>query len=740
MSAIHRTRPSLVGAALLVPALATALLAPDVIAQPAAATPEATPTLSASRLPTAPPVLDGDVSGDAAWATAQVARGFVQSRPNDGSPASEQTDVYLGFDDTHLYVGVICHDRDPDGIVVSEGQRDASLKDTDSFQMLLDTFDDDLTAFVFGTNPAGIQVDGHVTRDGLGENGGNGSFDLNWDGAWQVAARLFAGGWSAEMAIPFRTLRYPSGGPQTWGINFQRNIRRHNEAAFWSPIPRQFEFTRVSLAGTAEGLEPPPQRVVQLTPYALAETSKGLDGTSRSDDDFDAGFDLKVGLNPSLTLDVTYNPDFAQVEADVQQINFDRFGLFFPEQRPFFLENAGLFRAGVPAEVELFFSRRIGLGADGREIPIDGGVRLTGQSGRTHVGVLYMQTDGIEGLDTENDFGVARITQDLGERSSIGLIFTSREGNGSDNYGRTYGLDGHWGVSQKLDLKGFVARTDTPGLDGDDHAFRLGMDWKTETLVASLNVAEVGENFNPELGFLWRTGGYRKADGFVLYRYRPEKMGKLLELQPHVYHRSYWDFDDNQDTSYTHVDNHWVFKNGAEIHTGVNFHRERVKAPFQVAGGVTVPVGLYSWEAAQFGAFTDRSAPIGAGIGGIVGGFFGGDRVTLSPSFRFRSGEQLKGELVYSHNEIKLPEGDFETDLGRFRLSYAFTPKKFIEGLVQYNNTTDQWSTNIRFGWLDDAGTGLYVVYNGIEETGVGAAEPQRRWIVKYSKMLDLFK
>lgn len=698
----------------------------------------APPALDISRIEAAP-TLDGTVLGDPAWSGRQAATEFVQSAPNEGEPATETTQVFVSFDDDHLYIGVVCHDRESNGIIVAETARDAPLKDTDSFQILLDTFNDDKSGFVFGTNPSGLQYDGQVTRDGLGETGAVGSFNLNWDGVWQVEAKTFDGGWSAELAIPFRTLRYPPGTPQSWGFNIQRNIRRKNEKVFWAPIPRQFELTRVSLAGQLNNVEPPHQKLLQLTPYVLAELQEGRNGSSRSEDDFEAGFDLKYGLTHSLTLDVTYNTDFAQVEADVQQINFDRFNLFFPENRPFFLENAGLFSVGVPFEIELFFSRNIGIGSAGQEIPIDGGVRLSGQAGKTHVGVLFMNTDSVDGQDTANDFGVARISHDIGERSSIGMVFTSREGRGADNHGRTFGLDGQWGVSQKLDVKAFVARTETPDLDGDDHAFRLGADWKTETLIASLNVAEVGENFNPELGFLWRTGGYRKADGFVFYRHRPENLGKILELQPHIYHRTYWDLDDIQETSYTHIDNHWVWKNGAEVHTGINLNRERVKVPFQIANGVVVSAGRYRWEEAQLGAFSDRSAPFSVGIGSIIGGFFGGDRIILSPSIRYRSGEKFTSELTYERNDIDLPEGDFETDLGLLRLSYAFTPKIFVEGLVQYNNTTDQWSTNVRFGWRDAANTGLYVVYNGIEETGFSAAEPQRRLIVKYSRLLNIF-
>lgn len=734
LSAVTRGLASLLGLALFLlsfPALA------DEPADPGPASADR-PTASASRVTTAP-VLDGDVANDPAWKSVTPATGFVQTQPDAGEPASEKTEVFLAFDDRHLYIGVICHDRQPEGIIVADSRRDASLDNTDSIRILLDTFDDDQAAFVFGTNPAGIQYDGQVSRDGTGENTGSGSFDLNWDGAWKVASRVHDGGWSAELAIPFRTLRFPEASPQTWGLNLQRTLRRHNEIALWSPVPITVDWLRVSLAGNLDGVEVPRQRLVQFTPYVLARDSDGF--ADEDADDFDAGFDLKVGLGPSFTLDATYNTDFAQVEADVQQINFDRFNLFFPEKRSFFLENSGLFRVGVPAEIELFFSRRIGIGPNGQEIPIDGGLRLTGKSGRTNVGVLYMATDEEPGGAFEDEFAVLRLAQDFGERSSVGLLITSREGSDpsvDDDYGRTFAVDGRWGYSQKGRVEAFAAKTDTPDAVGDEYAFRLGTTWLGELWAASVNYTEVGEGFDPQVGFLARKD-FRKADAFVLRRIRPEGWGKIHELQPHIFYRGYWDFDGNHETGYLHVDNHWVWENGAEVHTGVNFHHELVKVPFEIFPGVIVEAGSYDFEAAQFGAFTDRSAPLGVGVGGIVGGFFGGDRVQISPSFRFRRGEKLQGELAWAHNEIDLPGGDFETDLGRLRLSYAFTPRIVLDGLVQYNDSTDQWSSNIRFSWRDDANSGLYIVYNDIRDIGDTDFESQRRWIVKYSYRFDFF-
>jgi len=688
-----------------------------------------------------PPTLDGDVLSDPAWAGLAAATGFIQTTPSEGEPASEKTEVFVTFDGETLFIGVVCHDRDPDGIIISDSRRDAALEETDSFRMVLDTFGDRETGYIFGTNPSGLQYDAQVARDGEVQIGSSGGFDLSWNGDWKVAAQIFEGGWSAEFAIPFRTIRFARENPQTWGLNFQRNIRRRKESSFWAPLPRQFGLDRVSRAGSLEGIEVPYQRYLQVTPFVLAESQEGGDGTSSREEDLEAGFDLKYGITPSLALDATYNTDFAQVEADVQQINLDRFSLFFPEKRPFFLENSGIFRVGVPTELELFFSRRIGLGPGGTEIPIDGGARLSGKAGKTNVGLLYMRTDSVEDVAPENDFAVVRLRRDLPNCSSVGMLVTSREGHGSFegqvDEGQTYAVDGRWGIGDHGGLNAFLAQTDTPGAQEDEYAFRVGGRWDSDTWVMAANYTEVGEDFKPEVGFVNRTG-YRKPDLFVLRRHRPKDLWGLHEIRPHFFYRSFFAFDGFHESGFLHVDNHWEFKNGHEIHTGVNFRREGVREPFEIFRGIEVPVGVYEHAELQLVGWTNRGAPLGFEMTVVAGGYFGGDRLLIAPSFRFRSGEKFNGEIAWRYNDIDLEDDAFEANLGRLRLSYSFTPKIFLDGLLQYNNSLDEWSSNIRFGWQEDSGTGLYVVYNEIQEIGRNTLPAQRRLIIKYSRLFNL--
>ena len=391
----------------------------------------AVPEMQAHKLATAP-LIDGVVVGDEAWTGAIPATGFRQVQPNDGQSASQKTEVFIGYSDSSLFIGVIAYDDNPAGIIVTDSRRDSSLDDTDAFLVIIDGLLDRQNGFMFGTNAAGIEYDAQITKEGSGDFGsGGGAFNLNWDGSWTVKSQIGDHGWSAEFEIPFHTLRYRSGDVQDWGINFRRNIRRNNEVAYWAPLDRNQDLQRVSEAGTLKGVEPPSQRNLQFTPYVLSIARRGGELTD-TETDSDVGFDLKYSMTPSLTLDLTYNTDFAQVEADELQLNLDRFALFFPEKRPFFLENAGQFGVGNGGEVELFFSRRIGISDAGSVIPVEGGARLSGKVGeRTNLGLLYMSTESVAGIAPGNDFAVARFSQELSNRSSIGAIYVGRDGDGS---------------------------------------------------------------------------------------------------------------------------------------------------------------------------------------------------------------------------------------------------------------------------------------------------------------------
>ncbi|MGE3510243.1 MAG: DUF5916 domain-containing protein [Vicinamibacterales bacterium] len=701
------------------------------------------------------PSLDGDVANDVVWQQAAPIGWFLQYQPNEGQPVSETTEVRMVFTRDTLYVGVICYDREPDAIIVADSRRDSSLDNSDSFRMIFDTFRDRQNGFVFGTNPAGIEYDAQVTNEGQGGGGlqgqssGSGSgFNINWDGAWEVRTKTTEIGWMAEFAIPFKTLRYPEGSNQTWGVNFQRNIRRRNEESYWARIPRQFNLNRVSIAGTIGGIEPPTFRNFKLIPYMLGQLNtvgeRPVNGVTLGN----VGGDAKYNLTPSLTLDATYNTDFAQVEVDDQQVNLDRFNLFFPEKRPFFLENAGFFSVGNPGEVDLFFSRRIGLSSSGQAIPLYGGGRVSGKVGLWNVGALNMQTEEAPGFAVpSNNFGVLRLSRELPNRTAVGGIFINRQGFGTlarnDDFNRTFAVDGKLGVGRSHTVSGFLAKTQTPGRVGRDHAMNLRARILYPKYDFDLGYQEVGDAFNPEVGFLTR-GGYRKPDVRLFTRFRPKKFLRLQEIRPHATYRGFWGFDNFHETGYAHIDSHWQFKDSSEIHTGMNLTHEGVRTPFEIFPGVIVPPGMYDHQEAQLVFTTNQGAPISLNLQTYIGGFFGGSRVTTNPTLRIRTSETFNMEMAYSRNDVKLPQGEFVTNLLRTRVSYAFSARMFVQSLVQYNDRADIWSVNLRFGWLQAANTGLFVVYN--DARGLYELFPDRplrtdrSLIIKFSRMFDVLR
>jgi len=719
-----------------------------------------------------PPLLDGEVLSDAAWQIAAPITGFWQTTPDEGLPATQNTEVRVLFTNDTLYFGVVCFDQDPQRIIVSDSRRDSPLDDTDSFQIILDTYHDKQNGFVFGTNPAGIEYDAQVTNEGQSEAanvrqqaGAVGGFNINWDGAWEVRTKVSEIGWCAEFAIPFRTLRYKKGESQTWGMNFQRNIRRRKEVAFWSPLPRQFTLFRLSQAGVLRGLKIASQRNLKVMPYVLGESKfHALDQLERDHWHGDFGADVKYSLTPGLTLDATYNTDFAQVEVDDQQINLDRFNLFFPEKRPFFLENAGMSSVGSPGEVEIFFSRRIGLDANGQAVPIIGGARVSGNVGPSTIGFLNMQTETRGDTLPANNFTVARFKQELPHRSNLGAIFVNRQGTGTpatgalapqSDYNRTLGLDGKLGFGKFGQVTGFVARTFTPRVSAEQYAYKLGTTYDSQAWLLSFNYTEVADFFNPEVGFLQRrqgglrdangnliARGYRKPDGLIFHRFRPKNILGLHEVRPHVSYRGFWDFAGFQESGFLHIDNHWEWKNGYEIDTGINFTREGVKEDFRIFPGVVVPKGTYDNKEVIAVFYTNQGARASMRTTLTVGGYFSGHRVSVSPSVKLRSGETFNTEVIWDRHDIDLPQGSFITNLIRWRSSYSFTPRLFAQALLQFNDRADLRSTNLRFGWLQSANTGLFIVYN--ETHGWDDARedllPERQFTLKYSRLFDVLQ
>ena len=748
----------------------SSLLVAAVLASPTATVAQQAPTTSAALI-SAAPVIDGHLD-DAAWSGVMRITGFTQSEPGEGQPVSQRTEVRIAQDGEALYVAAWLYDSDASGIVFGQTLRDASLNESDAFVVLLDTYRDHQNAFVFGTSPAGIEYDGQVAGEGQAGGPGNGrqqrgstgGFNLNWDGSWEVATSTDAEGWYAEMRIPFSTLRYGSSGTQEWGLNFERKIRRNSEEAMWAQIPRQFDLYRISMAGTL-ALDAPARRAFTVSPYLLADGFKNYEvANPEVDYGRQVGGDAKIGLNQSLTLDLTVNTDFAQVEVDDQQVNLTRFSLFFPEKRAFFLENAGTFAVGTSQNAELFFSRRIGL-SGGQEVPIQAGARLSGKVGDFQIGLLNIQTDDVVGIDEDtglsdvvapaNNFGVLRAYKEMGNRTQLGGILVSRFNTAdTDDYNITYGVDGRLGIGEALTLDGWIGLTTTPmetgevdtreGFNNGEYGFEgtgtyITRDWQNTT-----GYRQIGEDFNPEVGFVNRRA-YRHVNARIMRHLRTEGTPWFREFRPHISYNQFFSLDGFSESYLIHTDSHFAFENGAFFQfPGFNLTGEGLQEPFEIREGIVIPAGSYNNAEWSFRYNTNQGAPLSVSGGWTLGGFYSGTQFRPNADIVYRHGDKLAATLKLNYFDVRLDEGSFKTAVVGLNASYSFTPRIYLQANLQYNDDTEDVGTNVRLGWLDTAGTGLFIVWNDtnhhgmFERTGILAGPRQRQLVIKYSRLFDL--
>ena len=733
------------------------------------------PTTATALEVTESPRVDGRLD-EAVWRQAAAMTDFTQRLPSDGQPASEQTEVRVLFDGQAIYVGVWAFDSQADAITYGERIRDYEVNQSDAIVFVLDTYNDDQNGFVFGTTPTGIEYDGQVANEGRGggrfqgggfnsrqrfQSGSGGGFNKNWDGSWTVATTTDGEGWYAEFRIPFNTLRY-AGDAEIWGFNVMRRIRRLNEESFWTPVPREFNLYRLNYAGDLEGLRPPFRRLATVTPYLLGSTARDYANAADFIQDGNVGGEVKFQVTQGLTLDVTYNTDFAQVEVDDQQLNLTRFSLNFPEKRPFFLENAGFFSVGGGG-ADLFFSRRIGI-AGGQPVPIRGGARLSGRTAGLNVGLLHIETRAEDELADAHGYSVARLAKELPNRSRVGGLFVNKGGPDGD-FNRTYAADVSVGVGEALTISSFVSRTDDAESADDEYALDLSGNYSSRDWTVTAQAREIGEGFNPEVGFLPRRG-YRYYQGHVMYKIRPDSssvssgrqrpMSWLREIRPHISWFTYQSRKTGveqgfEESARIHIDSHWEWPSGAQIHTGANFNTEGIYAPFQILGtDVTIPVGTYrGWES-QIVMNSNAAARFSATSRINFGSFLTGNRWGGNGSVTFRPNASFSTSARINYFNVDLPQGQFETVLLGMNFGYFFTPRIYVQSLVQYSNQADSWSANLRFGWLNTAGTGLFIVYNDVQGFGypdglnpdggrfVESGTLARSFIVKFTRQFNV--
>jgi hypothetical protein len=692
-----------------------------------------------------PIVLDGALD-DEAWAAAEATGDFLQAEPNDGQPASEPTEVRIAFDREALYIAVYCRDTDPAALIVNDIRKDFAQGEQDSFEVLLDTFADRRNGFVFITNPEGARSDTQIANEGREVN-------QSWDAVWRVASKRQDDGWTAEIWIPFKTLRFEPGEGRTWGVNFARRIRRKNEVAYWSPVPRAYSIYRASQDGNLLGLPNVDQgRNLRLKPF-FATSSTRATGAGSFDGDADVGLDVKYGVTPALTLDLTVNPDFAQVEADEQQVNLTRFSLFYPEKREFFLENSGIFYFGdIPRNTRLssrfrppeedlllFFSRRIGLTDQGEQIPILGGARLTGRAAGFGVGLLSIQTDDTAALPSTN-YTVVRARRDVLQNSDVGVIVMNRQSSESGDYNRVVGADANFRFLKYLSWNSFLVKSETPGRSGGDLAWKTSLGWEDNLHHYQYSVLNVDEDFQADIAFVRRTG-VRKHFVDAGIRPRPRFLRKFgfREFHPHNRLNRYTDLDNDLVT----MSDHWAmslfFERGGFIEYAVNPRMDTLAVPFRVQPTVSIPVGRYEWNEYQLTVELDRSRMISGSATLTNGGFWDGTQSSQRVALVIRPSYRLLFDLAIQRNDIELrtPAAAFTTTLVAARTSYSFSTNMFLDSLLQYNSDAKQFNANVRFNLIHRPLSDLFVVYNEQQFTDRPDVVPGRAVILKYTHMLS---
>ncbi|MBI4264690.1 MAG: carbohydrate binding family 9 domain-containing protein [Acidobacteria bacterium] len=691
-----------------------------------------------------PLTIDGQLTEE--WyRTVRAIDGFVQQDPREFEPASEPTEAWIFFDDENLYIAARNWDSQPDRMVVNELRHDSNnLIQNENLAIVLDTFHDRRNGVLFLVSALGGMLEEaffderNPTRD--------------WNTVWNARTARFDQGWTVEVVIPFKSLRYRPGSGQTWGIQMNRLIRWKNERTYLTPVPRSAGIPpfRISLGATLVGLETPPlAKNIEIKPYAIAGLS--TDRTAQpvpisNDGTGDVGLDVKYGVTGSLTADFTVNTDFAQVEEDEQQVNLTRFNLFFPEKREFFLEGQGIFNFGGRSaggggdQPILFFSRQIGI-SQGRPVPIIAGGRLTGRAGDFNVGGVNIQTDEYApARAAETNFTALRLRRDVLRRSTVGALFTNRSvslrGPGTS---QTYGVDGLFSLYQNVRVDTYVARTQTPGLSGDDLSYRGSFDYNADRYGLNGEHLAVGANFNPEVGFL-RRSDFRKSSAQVRFSPRPES--------PRIVRKYYYT------AGYTYVttgsgrlESRLAGAGfGIELQSGDNVNAmyrrsyELIERPFRVAGQATIPVGRYSWDGAGASYQFGPQRRIAGTVSVARGGLYTGTQTSAAYRGRVAVHPQLALEPQVSINWIDLPQGRLTTKLVSTRATAPLTPRMFVSALLQYNSSANAFNSNIRLRWEYQPGSELFVVFTeGRNTLGPGSPELETRgFVVKINRLFRL--
>jgi hypothetical protein len=659
--------------------------------------------------------IDGKLD-EPAWKEAVPIGELVQVLPGEGNQPSEKTEVRVLVDKDALYFGIICFDRSPSAIISTQLTRDADLNVDDNVSIVIDPFYDHRNGFFFTINPNGARADGQISNSAEFTT-------LDWDGIWDAHAYINNEGWAAEVVIPFKTLRFKPG-QSTWGLNVQRVIKRYNETDRWAGARRDVWLSNLAEAGRLEGLPDVRQGVgLDIRPYGLLVRKEGNDWK------VDGGLDVSKNLAPNLNASLTINTDFAETEVDARQVNLTRFDLFYPEKRAFFLEGAGVFDVvtGNPMMPDLipFFSRRIGLMTqDGltAEVPIIAGAKITGRQSRYNIGFLDVQTDDVEdvGLSGQN-LMAGRVSRDFWRQSYVGGIFTRGNPSGLGN-NSLIGADARFATSsfrgnKNLSLSLFAFRTEDEFSDKNDYAAGFSIDYPNDLWFANLSWKQIGENFNPALGFAPRTG-IRKTNAMFMFRPRPEKAG-IRQLTFHAFPEVITNLDNRVDNWRVDISPFEVeFNSGDLFEVAVSPQFERLTYPFPISREVTVPPGSYRFTRYGMRFETATKRPWVVNFDAFFGNFYDGTRRDLEFELTLKPSHHLLLGVGAERADVDLPQGRFFTQIFSLQANYNFTPNMSWANLIQYDNETRILGFQTRFRWILQPGNDLFLVLNrGWEKT-----------------------
>jgi hypothetical protein len=693
------------------------------------------------------PLIDGHLD-EAIWEVAPVAGNFVQRDPREGELATEQTEVRIVYTDTALIFGVRCFDSAPELIIARELRRDDILEHDDVFRILLDTYHDHRNGYIFSTNHLGTRMDAIVTDENFNMN-------IQWDEKWASVGRVDDKGWTVEISIPFKSLRSQNSDVQTWGLNFERIIRRKNEQTYWAGYPRDYNFWTVSQAGHLKQLGKIGAGLrLRVKPYVIGGMSQlpndDLVSTHLKNTSQVGIEDIKIAITPSITADITVNPDFAQAEVDQAIINMTRFSLFFPEKREFFLEGAGVFDFGAartgrshrPPEVLAFYSRRIGLN-DADQVPILGGAKITGEMDGFQFGVLNMQTRSQENIAGSNS-GVLRVKRRLLKRSYIGGIFT-RTTNPSfaspaevGGANQITGIDGNFVLFDKLTLFGFFAKSESEGKKNNNQAYQGQLRWRSDTLEVNLHRLSVGENFNPATGYI-RRNDVTKHFIRLGWRPRPRNMSWIRQYHLTTSHTWFTSHRDFMETRENEVFGGMTLERGDFIGIGARRSYEFLEKPFEVHPDVSIPAGSYEFTQARFFVRGARKGRVSGQLRGSAGQFYNGSvlMADLGPLIKVNS--HLSVNVTHSLNKVSLPLGSFTAQAINARINYNFSNRLLTDTTVQYNNVRNEFALNFRLNFIYRPGDDFFIVYNeGRDYTDPRSNFKNRTLLIKLTHSFDI--